>query len=705
MPSNTNIMYLSRVIIRNYRSIEYLNVEFNKGKNVIVGKNNAGKTNLINAINLVLGEYSPTYIKSRNIDEKNFFNGDTNRTISIFCELTRDENEIFDFSAIREETSGFYKKCLPVDLSVSTIDTKDTEFDYKVAEYDESIEEICKNDPKKMDNYYINSKYCPKIPTDKYKIYINDKEFNKELDSQYVFGYLFTAKSLDHGIINKEMRLLYKEDKNTDEWSLAFTSYLRNSIMQSMILPSFRDPYNQLRITDYSWYGKLLRLLLENGDKSDFDKELQSLNESTKSIFADLTSTINDPDNGITFPNTTINMQCAPRYEDAYKQTLIYVNDGFESLLTDKGSGIQSSVIIGLFSYYTEKIISKTSALLAVEEPELYLHPHGRRIVSNQLDKFLENPKHQVIFTTHSEDFVTAPTAELTIIRVTKDKDGKTTARNVILSNIKETAIISKLQNAELFFADTVVLVEGVSDKLLLTLIAEENSSTFNLSKNWLNENNISIIAVTGKEQFKLYVPILERLGINWFIVADFDFLHTGCNTFFNAPSISKPEFDPDMSILQKIMNDMAKEVQDQVDDEKYKKSLESAEKFCERMKEGKYYINAKITPKELVGNKPKINCISEINDDILRYNVETYIEYLQNCNVFILSNDLENCYTDPFMEIINGESKSDGWKPSKEQYPLYIIHKLLPEGQNFSNYVKMDMFSDLLTKLSGYIT
>ena len=37
---NINIMYLSRVIIRNYRSIEYLNVEFNKGKNAIVGKNN-----------------------------------------------------------------------------------------------------------------------------------------------------------------------------------------------------------------------------------------------------------------------------------------------------------------------------------------------------------------------------------------------------------------------------------------------------------------------------------------------------------------------------------------------------------------------------------------------------------------------------------------------------------------------------------------
>ncbi len=122
-------------------------------------------------------------------------------------------------------------------------------------------------------------------------------------------------------------------------------------------------------------------------------------------------------------------------------------------------------------------------------------------------------------------------------------------------------------------------------------------------------------------------------------------------------------------------------------------------------MKENNYYIKEKITPKDLVSNKPKINCISDINCPLLYSDINKYIKNLQNDNVFILSNDLENCYTDLFMETINGESKSDGWKPSKEQYPLYIIHKLLPNGHNFSDYVKMDMFSDLLTKLSGYIT
>jgi len=49
-------MYLHRVIIKNFRSIEYIDITFAKGKNIIVGKNNCGKSNIIKAIDLVLGE-------------------------------------------------------------------------------------------------------------------------------------------------------------------------------------------------------------------------------------------------------------------------------------------------------------------------------------------------------------------------------------------------------------------------------------------------------------------------------------------------------------------------------------------------------------------------------------------------------------------------------------------------------------------------
>jgi AAA15 family ATPase/GTPase len=57
-------MHLSKLLISNYRSIQELTLKFEKGKNIIVGKNNAGKSNIIKAIDLILGEGSPTWQKS-----------------------------------------------------------------------------------------------------------------------------------------------------------------------------------------------------------------------------------------------------------------------------------------------------------------------------------------------------------------------------------------------------------------------------------------------------------------------------------------------------------------------------------------------------------------------------------------------------------------------------------------------------------------
>ena len=49
-------MYISKLIIKNYKSIKDETFIFNKGINVLVGKNNAGKSNIVSALNEILGD-------------------------------------------------------------------------------------------------------------------------------------------------------------------------------------------------------------------------------------------------------------------------------------------------------------------------------------------------------------------------------------------------------------------------------------------------------------------------------------------------------------------------------------------------------------------------------------------------------------------------------------------------------------------------
>ena len=65
-------MYLSRLYIKNFRSIKEIDLRFSEDKNVIVGRNNSGKSNIVAALDAVLSESSPTYHRTQNITESDF---------------------------------------------------------------------------------------------------------------------------------------------------------------------------------------------------------------------------------------------------------------------------------------------------------------------------------------------------------------------------------------------------------------------------------------------------------------------------------------------------------------------------------------------------------------------------------------------------------------------------------------------------------
>ena len=62
-----------------------------------------------------------------------------------------------------------------------------------------------------------------------------------------------------------------------------------------------------------------------------------------------------------------------------------------------------------------------------VEEPEIYLHPQARRVVSNKFDEFVNlnsTNRNQVIITTHSSEFIR--NTDIGNIIIVKKVDGKT---------------------------------------------------------------------------------------------------------------------------------------------------------------------------------------------------------------------------------------------------------------------------------------
>jgi len=196
-------MHLSKLLISNYRSIQELTLKFEKGKNIIVGKNNAGKSNIIKAIDLILGEGSPTWQKSENITSNDFYNGNTSRPIYIFCELCREPNEAlnyqeiykcygFKFHAIitewvKNEKGKSVPKKEPVLHSLSQS---------SFANFISSLDAVMNigEDDEGIDSQYVN----PKLK--------HQGSFEDAFEDKFSFAFGFRAYQLENGKFQKEIR-------------------------------------------------------------------------------------------------------------------------------------------------------------------------------------------------------------------------------------------------------------------------------------------------------------------------------------------------------------------------------------------------------------------------------------------------------------------------------------------------------------------
>lgn len=193
---------------------------------------------------------------------------------------------------------------------------------------------------------------------------------------------------------------------------------------------------------------------------------------------------------------------------------IILPND-FKVDIENEGAGVQSAVAIAIARAYAK--IVQQPLILAIEEPELYLHPHGCRHFYKIL-KELSQDSVQVIYTTHERSFVNV--ADLDSILLVKKENGGTrvyTCRNSIagIDTIKAASKFDEELN-EVFFADKVILVEGPDDKIACKLALEKVGIE-------LDKHNISVVDCGGNTGIKPMVEVLQNFNIDTYVLMDED--------------------------------------------------------------------------------------------------------------------------------------------------------------------------------------
>lgn len=516
-------LYISKLIIKNYKSIKDETFIFNKGINVLVGKNNAGKSNIVSALNEILGDkYNTT-----SYEDKIFYSNEQDkleRNFKIVAEI--DEINDLDYSLLEniKKSTGL------IDISdYFNEDDKDFDNEWLLKDDDELKEKYPDLFNFRGTNLLVwKKKEDLKEIFDKtkkiwiYKYYNKDEDiniYNIIIKEELSMGPLFPDKKVD-----KYYRMLY------------INPNIKATLMTSLLIPAFRSTESTLKITKWTWYGKLLQKKWEDSCNPEHQVAIQQasdeLKETIGKVYGELKNDINmQLKKTLTLMDVKIDINMLEsKSEDYYKNIRLSVNDGIETPLENKGSGLQSLIMIELFKFYCK--VFNQSSLLILEEPELFLHPHAKRMLSDILNDFIEDNKNQIIITTHSEEFI--HNIDIENINVIRKTTNGTKKSRIVKENYGDGKELQKLKielqhkNAEMFFAEKVILVEG-EEQILIPEIVKNI-----YGKNILNNNDISIIKVGGKTYFDIYRKVLNELKIKNYIIADYDIINRGIDSLLN---------------------------------------------------------------------------------------------------------------------------------------------------------------------------
>jgi len=510
---------LAQVEIKNYRSIQHLALDIEGTYTVLLGANNAGKSNILRAIEMALtpsASFLPSDLcthcpeadaievhlrfdsltKAECVTWKNYLLPDGGVRLVRFGHRQGSE---FETSPIRGWT------CRPSEPTLRRGFVAGTRRD----QIDEAIKR--------------GATFLSALPTTGR---ISAKQVQECRDA-FIAAHRGTLVMVDE----------------VEEGPLFGQRTIPEGVLPELIfVPAGGDLEQESQHRGASIYGRIVeRVLRDLGEEAEHQAELRRVldaittarNDTTRGTGAALRRLADQIEAQL--PEWDVRVAITAETVDVGKTlapaTRLVLDDGHPSDLARKGHGLQRATVFALIRAWADLIRTAgdgespgPGTILVVEEPELFLHPHAQRAMARKLTDLAADDRHQVVVCSHSTHFLSLADERYRSIRiVARDGAQQTTIRQcresleAIAGDQRKQFNLAQWVNqdrAELFFARLVVLVEGPTEAQCLPFLAE---------KLGIDTEGATVVDCNGKNNLPLYVRMLNGFGLRYVVVHDED--------------------------------------------------------------------------------------------------------------------------------------------------------------------------------------
>ena len=356
-------MKLKALKIENFRSIQTLEIELPQVC-AIVGPNNSGKSNILEAIRRVLApEWGP---RAAHFSENDVYLREEELDIAIECsfEPPIDYRRLKDADPVEIERLQFvYNR-------------------YKIGEQagTRKLDQFCLDSAGKKP--VVMTSYPEKGSQPKFEPMLGVPQDVRESVPVIHIG---TDRSLRRQLPNAQYSLLRRILEGINE-----------GLHDPAQIVKVRDREgNEKEVKRVDRFRQLISLAMDLLKTDDF-KRLEELIKRNALEQLGLDGKTDEIDLFFT-PLSTM---------DFYKSLDLIIKDhGFSISATEVGEGFQNAIVLAILRAFEET--RRSGAILLIEEPEMFLHPQMQRSLYKTLRKIGET--NQVIYTTHSPHFVSVP--------------------------------------------------------------------------------------------------------------------------------------------------------------------------------------------------------------------------------------------------------------------------------------------------------